>query len=446
VARDPFKPNDETLDHESIEVGPPTAPEPESQRERDDFASEVASARPISDALASGRTGWVSGDKEDDPEDDTEPLWSPQGRLVVASVNEGLSDPECTEIHCYGAGQLSARVKSGNELMHGLKFVSNDELMRFIEMLVVESAGEAGWRSLRTKGKDVFQMRDGSRLSVILPPTSSVPVFSIRKHTAKAWQPQELVSNGTLDQRMLDFLLACVAARVNILIVGEAGSGKTTLLRILSNAMGDNERIGVVEHGQAQELQLSKQLAMEFSYREHVEGETLTDILDVLLYFSLQRLIIGEIHFKGLGRALEMMRLCPGSLSTYHATSAEQAGERMRDALQVDYNNMNPEAAASILRSVVELVVVIEEIDGEHRVTQIREIDWRTTGGGGNLNGSDIYFYDRAKQQFKASHPIDEKGRIARTGRKYGVEFPHELFYEHDQTLKMLDETRRGRR
>ena len=64
---------------------------------------------------------------------------------------------------------------------------------------------------------------------------------------------------------MLDFLRACIEARLNIVISGGTGSGKTTFLNILSSYIPERERIVTIED--AAELCLNQPHIVRFESR-----------------------------------------------------------------------------------------------------------------------------------------------------------------------------------
>ena len=65
---------------------------------------------------------------------------------------------------------------------------------------------------------------------------------------------ENLIEFGSITPESVEFLKACVIAKLNILISGGTGSGKTTLLNIMSSFIPDGERIITIEN--AAELQL----------------------------------------------------------------------------------------------------------------------------------------------------------------------------------------------
>src|SRR5262249_53582579 len=148
---------------------------------------------------------------------------------------------------------------------------------------------------------------------------------------------------------------------------------------------------------QVPELAISKPLLTSYVYQPGVEGMGLADVLDDQLYNGIDRLIVGEVHLAGITKMLETMIVAEGSMSTYHAFSTEQAGERMKLALQIENQNVTSHTALSFIKQAIELVVVLERVDGKRRCTQITELDWRSTGGKDVLGGRDLFVYDRGR-------------------------------------------------
>jgi pilus assembly protein CpaF len=293
------------------------------------------------------------------------------------------------------------------------------------------------WANIQEARRGVLNTPGGGRLTIILPPTATNgATFSLRKHVVAHWTPLSFVENDTVSQNMMDFLRACVAARVNILLVGQIGSGKTTFLRSLADGFGDDEKIAVVE--QVPEINLKKPLVVEYVYQPFVEGLDLASVLDDQLYNGIERLIVGEVHLAGITKMLEVMIVTEGSMSTYHAFSTEQAGERMKLALQIENQNVTSGTAMSFIKQAVELVVVLEMVGGKRRVTQITELDWRSSAGRETLGGSDLFRYGRELNDGKGGfettgNPIDESGRIMLKASKYGVQFDPEWFIDKDK-------------
>jgi pilus assembly protein CpaF len=66
-------------------------------------------------------------------------------------------------------------------------------------------------------------------VNAVIPPISLVgPTLTIRKFSKIPISLEQLVQFGTITAEALQFLKACVEARMNIVISGGTGSGKTT--------------------------------------------------------------------------------------------------------------------------------------------------------------------------------------------------------------------------
>lgn len=397
--------------------------------------------KPIIPSSAKKETSdWSSAEKESFriQHDDDKEKYSPQSLQAIEMIAKGLEDDNCTQIDSYGPGKFSAQYKGRQTIMEGVSFASHDEYEAWIKSIVDDVDALIDWDYIQKHKQGTLALPGGQRLHLFVPPVTTSIVFSLRKHTASAWPNERFIELGMLDKRMLGFLQACVAAHVNILFVGEMGSGKSSLMRaLISSSVGDDEKIAVLES--IPELSLEKPLAIPMLYQNNIKEIHLDEILDGNLYFGLSRLIVGEIHMQGLAKMLESMIITEGSMSTYHAFSSDQAAERMKTALQMEYGNMEESTAASYIRNAIELVVVIQKINDVRRVVQITEIDWRKSSGSEVLGGRDIFQFDRAKKKFKATARLDETGRLVEKIRNTSIgELPSEWFIEAEDLKKFL--------
>jgi Flp pilus assembly CpaF family ATPase len=419
----------------AAQVPEPPQPEPVVPPPADDPV--IADAPPLSipEAARPSGSGWASAEdaanlRPPDVRVENQSEYSPGAQATIKMIQDGLDDPECTQIDGYGPARFSAQLKGTNMLLEGASFSSEEEYMKWLRSLVEKSGSIVTWDRIEEDRMGVLELRDGSRLSIFLTPIARFfPTFSLRKHTAAKWQTSELIKRNSLDERMLLFLQACVAAHVNILFVGAMGSGKSTMMRSLLQGVGDNERVAIVE--QVPELGIRKPLSMDYLYQPTVEGYGLGDVLDFNLYNGLDRLVVGEVHLDGITKMLETMILTEGSMSTYHAYSTEQAGERMKLAVQLENSNVSAQTAVSFIRQAIEVVVVLQKLENGRKVTQITEIDWRTSMGKESLAGGDLFIYDRKEDRFVAKN-APHLGRIEAKMTKYQVPTRHDWFIEVD--------------
>ena len=133
----------------------------------------------------------------------------------------------------------------------GIEFRDNAHLLRIIERVV----SRVGRRIDESSPMVDARLPDGSRLNAVIPPLAvDGPLLSIRRIGNDRLQPEDLIRKGAVTPEMMEFLKACVRARLNVIISGGTGAGKTTLLNVLSAFIPSTERIVTIED--AAELQL----------------------------------------------------------------------------------------------------------------------------------------------------------------------------------------------
>ena len=82
----------------------------------------------------------------------------------------------------------------------------------------------------------------------------------------------DLVDRQALTRPMLDFMVAAVASRLNIIVCGGTGAGKTTLLNVLSGFISESERVITIED--AAELMLRQRHVVRLETRPpNIEGK-----------------------------------------------------------------------------------------------------------------------------------------------------------------------------
>jgi pilus assembly protein CpaF len=178
---------------------------------------------------------------------------------------------------------------------------------------------------------------------------------------------------------MLEFLAACVRARMNIVISGGTSSGKTTLLGVLSSFVSTQERVITIED--AAELRLAQPHVIGLEARPAtVEGRgevTVRELVRNALRMRPDRIVVGEVRG---GEALDMLQAMhtghDGSLSTAHANSARHALWRLETmALMSDVDLPIAHVRAQVA-SAIDLVVHTARLrDGRRVVFQIAGVD-----------------------------------------------------------------------
>ena len=164
--------------------------------------------------------------------------------LGLGPIESLLRDPSVTEIMVNGPKKVFAE-RMGKVKLTDVRFHDDAHVMNIIERIL----SPIGRHIDESTPLVDARLKDGSRVNIIIPPLALCgPCITIRKFAEKALSVENLISFGTLNRKMADFIKACIQARVNILVSGGTGSGKTTTLNVLSSFIPENERIVTIEY------------------------------------------------------------------------------------------------------------------------------------------------------------------------------------------------------
>ena len=241
------------------------------------------------------------------------------------------------------------------------------------------------------------RLADGSRVNAIIPPLAlDGPCLSIRRFRTDRLGGADLVDRQALTRPMLDFLVAAVASRLNIIVCGGTGAGKTTLLNVLSGFISEGERIITIED--AAELMLRQRHVVRLETRPpNIEGKGAVKQRDLVinaLRMRPDRIIIGEVRG---AEALDMLQAMntghDGSLTTIHANSPRDALYRLDTMVAMASLQLPERAVRQQIASAVDLIVQISRLsDGTRRVTAISEL----TGMENDvITMQDIFMFER---------------------------------------------------
>jgi pilus assembly protein CpaF len=290
-------------------------------------------------------------------------------------------------------------------------FKDDAHLMRIIDRIV----SSVGRRIDESSPMVDARLPDGSRVNAVIRPLAiDGPMLSIRRFPAERLTAQSLIGLEALTQPMLDFLRAAVAGRMSVIVSGGTGSGKTTFLNVLSEFIGDNERVVTIED--AAELRLRQRHVVRMETRmANIEGKGAIKERQLVinaLRMRPDRIIVGEVRGD---EALDMLQAMStghdGSMTTIHANSPRDALYRLDTMVAMANLNIPERAMRQQITSAVNLIVQLNRMsDGTRKVTQISEIAGME---GDIIQLQDLFVFDRTG--------ITERGRVTGRFRATGI-------------------------
>src|SRR5690606_5401704 len=148
-----------------------------------------------------------------------------------------LADESITEIMVNGPKNIFIERK-GNITRANIAFEDDDHVMRILDRIVAP----LGRRVDESSPLVDARLPDGSRVNAVIRPISLVgPTITIRKFFKKPLTVEDLIRFGSITKEIVEFMRACIIARLNIIVSGGTGSGKTTLLNVLSGFIPNDE-------------------------------------------------------------------------------------------------------------------------------------------------------------------------------------------------------------
>ncbi|MDP8904230.1 MAG: CpaF family protein [Chloroflexota bacterium] len=366
------------------------------------------------------------------------PTRGERGRLLEQMVDEVLGlgpiepllrDETINEVMVNGPRQVYVE-RAGKLELSDVSFRDHEHVMRIIDRILAP----LGRRVDESSPMVDARLADGSRVNAIIPPISLVgPVLTIRKFSASPLTTEDLIQFGTSTREMFEFLRACVAARLNILVSGGTGSGKTTLLNILSSFISEEERIVTIED--AAELQLRQVHVVSLEARPaNIEGRGAIPIRELVrnaLRMRPDRIVIGEVRS---GEALDMLQAMntghDGSMSTGHANSPRDMLSRLETMVLMAGMDLPLRAVREQIASALDLIIHQERLnDGSRKITNITEVQGME---GDVIVMQDVFMWEQTGVSNGRIHgrlrPTGVRPRFAEKFDVKGIHLPPSLF------------------
>ncbi|MEJ2486385.1 MAG: CpaF family protein [Anaerolineales bacterium] len=285
-----------------------------------------------------------------------------------------LEDDSVTEVMVNGAKNIYVERK-GKLSRVPLAFESDEHVMRIIDRIVAP----LGRRIDESSPMVDARLPDGSRVNAVIPPISLVgPTITIRLFSKVPFTVEQLIELGTITPEAIQFLKACVEAKLNIVVSGGTGSGKTTMLNVLSGFIPPDERIVTIEN--AAELQLRQEHVVTLESRPpNIEGRgevTIQNLVVNSLRMRPDRIVVGEIRD---GAALDMLQAMntghDGSMTTAHSNSPRDTIARIETMTMMAGYDLPVRAIREQIASAIDLLVHEERLrDGTRKLVSITEV------------------------------------------------------------------------
>lgn len=305
----------------------------------------------------------------------------------MARLQPLLDDPDIRDIHISGAQRVWLNLRDGSKVRGPAVADSDDDLVELIAT-AARRIGRSERRWDHAHPELNLQLPNGDRLHALMA-VSGRPTVSIRRHDFDIHRIHQLIDLGVCDELMANFLSAAVRARANIIVAGGTGTGKTTTLRCLINEIPAHERLITVEDSLEIGLERFEDLHPDHEMLEAREANTegvgaftLAELVRSGLRMDPQRVIVGEVRgAEVLPMLLAMSQGNDGSMCSVHSDSSKGVFGRLAMYAAMTPERLVPEVTNLLVANAVDLIVHLGWVNGERRVTSVRQVTGTVEGG-----------------------------------------------------------------
>ncbi len=350
--------------------------------------------------------------------------------LGLGPLEPLLRDPTISDILINGPKTVYVERRGKLERVH-VAFHDDQHLLEIVQRI----ATRVGRRLDESSPMVDARLEDGSRVNAVIRPLAlDGALVSIRRFSAKPLLAGDLIARKSATPEIIEFLSACVRARMNMMISGGTGSGKTTLLNMLSGYIPHDERVATIED--AAELQLQQAHVARMETRPaNLEGKgevTSRDLVRNALRMRPDRIIVGECRG---GEAFDMLQAMntghDGSLTTIHANDSRDAVGRLEMLVALAGFDIPLWFIHKQIASAIQIIVQTRRLSGGPRkIVQVSEI---TGVQGEAISMHDIFRFEQTgiDDQGLAMgdfHACGIQPRCQERLRAAGIHLPPQLF------------------
>jgi pilus assembly protein CpaF len=236
-------------------------------------------------------------------------------------------------------------------------------------------------------GEDVIERRimPGVRLSAVMGSiAASGACVAIRKTKRSSITLEELVRRGAISRAMATFLQQCLAARVNLLVVGPRDGGVEALLTALAQAAVDGPCVFVGERdpggSEANFLLAGSDVSTTAGALQVAASMPGARIVAELFSGDLCARIVDAIAD---GRE--------GVIAARYAPSLRRGLSRLPGVIAAERPQISVSAARELVANAFEIVVEVARLrDDRHRVLRIAEV---TGSAGDDIQTQDVFTF-----------------------------------------------------
>lgn len=323
--------------------------------------------------------------------------YAPNAEGLLAPLKPWLDDPEVNEILLNKPQEIYVE-KNGKLESHAIKEYHEQRLSMLFQLIANENQQELTEKKPLLSGS----LFDGTRVQLVLPPTSKNYTLSIRRnvmqdftldhyqkadfyrqarafdvsddHLGHLSQEEKALFSSYQKNAWDAFIREAILLRKNIVISGGTSSGKTTFLNACLRHIPMEERLIILEDTREVKTPHQNQVNLLASKGDQgLAKVSMQDLVQCCLRLRPDRIIMGEIRGKEI---LDFVSACStgheGSITSIHANNPRVAFMRMTQMYKLNaVPSMSDEDILRELKEVVDIIVQVAKTPEGRKVQSI---------------------------------------------------------------------------
>jgi len=378
------------------------------------------------------------------------------GKLTVPVQDHTLEDIEANRVGERVKVLPRADLGHDGRVPTNLSFDDESAFVNVVTQLAADDGTELNASNPSAKvnidpeGEGVHDAEETVRCAVALPTISEDgPHISIRKQSADAMTPVDLVQRESMPTELVALLWLLYESHGVVLFSGPTGAGKTTLMNAHMPFIPYRDRPISIDEG-SREVQIPHETGVSLTTREHERDHrrvTMADLMTQCNYLNPDVEVIAEINTQASFETFaETLNTGHGVLGTTHAADIETLVNRVIE-----------KGVPTYLLTEIDVVVFPRHVDGERYVGEVVEFldEPLEEGRGGTIekDGERIHYNTLCRRRPDGSfdlgydHPqLGDERRRVETGmfdrlatlRDEPVETVEETFHRRHRYVRYL--------
>jgi pilus assembly protein CpaF len=294
----------------------------------------------------------------------------------LGAIDSLIDDEAVTDFVVYNSEMIVAD-RQGRREITSLQFTSPDTLYLAAQRIL----SFQGLTDQTAPAVSEVRLGDGTQIEVVISPVSvSSTYVVVRKICRKFNALPALVQCDVLSNEMAKFLLLCVKARRNILVVGAQGSGRTSILNALGSEISDGERIVTIENSAMMMMPQLYVLSLEAQNSSVCQAGDLASLIRQASRLRAERVLVDTLQSPADASAFlgAIYAGAQGSMATISGLTANEGFNNLERMSCAD----NVNAGFAKIAGIIDIVVTTRAFsDASRRIVEISEVA-RTEDGG----------------------------------------------------------------